>query len=110
MFMSLSNDVEETAKFIKSVTYHLHPTFKPSVIKVSEAPFLLSRLGWGYFDVEMEVEFQPSTGLGKKNLVHELCFDEDGKTQSFLIEANAENDANFAASLAAQMDKLTVSK
>ena len=57
MFMSLSNDVEESAKFIKSVTYHLHPTFKPSKIKVSEAPFLLSRLGWGYFEIEMDIEF-----------------------------------------------------
>lgn len=57
MFMSLSNEVEQTSKFIKSVTYHLHPTFRQNKIKVSEAPFLLSRLGWGYFDVEMDVEF-----------------------------------------------------
>ena len=80
MFMSLSNDVEETRKFIKSVTYHLHPTFKPSKITVSEAPFLLSRLGWGYFEVEMDVEFQPSTGLGTKKLKHMLSFDDAGHT------------------------------
>ena len=57
MFVCLNNDKEATQKIIKSVTYHLHPTFKPSVIKVDEAPFLLSRIGWGYFDVEMEIEF-----------------------------------------------------
>ena len=57
MFMAFNDNKEETSKFIKSVTYHLHPTFKPSVIKVSEAPFLLSRVGWGYFEVEMVVEF-----------------------------------------------------
>ena len=35
MFITLNNEkVDETVKFIKSVTYHLHPTFKPSVIKV----------------------------------------------------------------------------
>ena len=56
MFVSL-NSPEETTRYIKSVTYHLHPTFKPSKIKVSEAPFLLSRIGWGLFDIEMDIEF-----------------------------------------------------
>ena len=57
MFVTLNDSPEETSKYIKKVVYHLHPTFKPSVITVSEAPFLLSRLGWGYFDVEMEIHF-----------------------------------------------------
>jgi len=65
MFVALNTDKDQTAKFVKSVTYHLHPTFKPSVIKVTEAPFLLSRIGWGYFDVEMEIEFKEWTGLKK---------------------------------------------
>ena len=55
--MSINGSPEVTSKYIKSVTYHLHPTFKPSDITVKEAPFLLSRLGWGYFDVEMDIEF-----------------------------------------------------
>ena len=75
MFVCLNNDKDATQKYIKSVTYHLHPTFKPSVIKVEEAPFLLSRVGWGYFDVEVIVEFQPNTNIGVKKIVHELCFD-----------------------------------
>ena len=74
MFVCLNNDKDATQKIIKSVTYHLHPTFKPNVIKIEEAPFLLSRIGWGYFDVEVEIEFQKSTGLGLKKVVHELCF------------------------------------
>ena len=80
MFVCLNNDKDATQKIIKSVTYHLHPTFKPSVIKVEEAPFLLSRVGWGYFDVEVDIEFQKSTGLGLKKVVHELCFNGKGKT------------------------------
>jgi transcription initiation factor IIF auxiliary subunit len=36
MFISLGADKEATGKFIESVTYHLHPTFKPSKITVSE--------------------------------------------------------------------------
>ena len=70
MFVALNGDNSQTAKYIKSVTYHLHPTFKPAVIKVSEAPFLLARVGWGYFDIQMEIEFQDWTGMKNAKLVH----------------------------------------
>ena len=51
MFVAFNDNKDLTAKYIKSVTYHLHPTFTPSKIKVEEAPFLLSRVGWGYFEI-----------------------------------------------------------
>ena len=35
MYLTLSNDVNETSKFIKSVTYHLHPTYKVNKIKLT---------------------------------------------------------------------------
>ena len=80
MFVAFNDNKEETKRFIKSVTYHLHPTFTPSVIKVEEAPFLLSRLGWGWFTVEFEVEFHDWTKLGKIKMEHELCFENKGHT------------------------------
>lgn len=87
MFVSLNWNTKETARFIKSVTYHLHPTYKQSKIKITESPFLLSRVAWGYFEVKMVIEFQPSTGLGSKVLLkHMLKFEGKGQTQSFLIE------------------------
>jgi len=88
MFMSLNQSPEETQKYIKSVTYHLHPTFRPNKIKVEQAPFLLSRTGWGYFEIDMDVEFQPSTGLGKYRLSHMLSFDDKGHTESILLEVD----------------------
>ena len=78
MFVCLNNDKDATSKFIKQVTYHLHPTFKPAVITVTDPPFLLSRVGWGYFEITMVVEFQPWTGLGTKKLTHELSFEGKG--------------------------------
>ena len=85
MFMCLNGSPEETQRYIKSVTYYLHPTFKPSIIKVTEAPFLLSRIGWGYFEVGMAIEFQPETGLFKKALKHELDFEGNGRTKNILL-------------------------
>ena len=35
MFVALTTDKESTGDYIESVTYHLHPTFKPSVVKVT---------------------------------------------------------------------------
>ena len=49
---------------------------------------MLSRIGWGFFDVEMDIEFHTSTGLGKKKLVHELCFDGDGKNAAIFLEVD----------------------
>ena len=58
MFVVLADgNAEATAKYIKSVTYHLHPTFRPAVIKIDKPPFLISRVGWGYFDIEVEIEY-----------------------------------------------------
>ena len=86
MFVTLTKDKNNSEKFIKSVTYHLHPTFKPSVITINNFPFILSRIGWGYFTVELEVNFQSWTGLGPMKLSHELCFDDKGKSNSFKVE------------------------
>ena len=80
MFVAFNDNKDETARYIKSVTYHLHPTFRPNKIKVSEAPFLLSRLGWGYFPVEFDVEFHEWTKLGTVKMEHMLSFDNKGHT------------------------------
>ena len=112
MFISINNSPEETTKYIKQVTYHLDPTFKPSRITVKEAPFLLSRVGYGTFDIEMDITFQPLTGLRTKRLEHEISFDGDGKNAAIFLEVDQAKNAKgsstvaIAKSLAAQLDRL----
>ena len=71
---------------------------------------MLSRIGWGYFDVHFDVEFQPWTQLGTRQLVHELCLDDKGKTQVFLIDVDLEKDPDeqktAAQALAGELEKL----
>ena len=57
MSMNLDGSSAETSKIIKSVTYYLHRSYKVRKIKVRQAPFELSRLAWGYFDIDMDIEF-----------------------------------------------------
>lgn len=42
---------------IASVTFGLHPTFQPSLVKVEQAPFRINRTGWGTFQVQVRIVF-----------------------------------------------------
>ena len=114
MFMAFNDNKDITQKYIKSVTYHLHPTFTPSKIKVTEAPFLLSRIGWGYFTIQMDVEFQKWTNLPVIQLEHELSFNKNGHTQSVLLEieeemyATGKKSQDIAKDLASQLKNLKI--
>ena len=65
MFISKSPTDVVPPITIKCVTYHLHQTFRPSIITVKEPPFYLARRGWGYFivkaDITFKSEYYPST-------------------------------------------------
>ena len=80
MFMSLNDNIEETGKYIKRVTYFLHPSFKPNKFVIEHAPFILSRVGWGFFSVQMVVEFQDHMNIPPMPLEHMLDFNGKGKT------------------------------
>jgi hypothetical protein len=41
--------------FVKSVTYVLHESYDPPVVTVNEAPFEVTREGWGIFIVQVHV-------------------------------------------------------
>eukprot|EP00750_Incisomonas_marina_P002204 INCI12147.1.p1 GENE.INCI12147.1~~INCI12147.1.p1 ORF type:complete len:326 (-),score=63.34 INCI12147.1:1970-2947(-) len=68
---------------IKRVTVTLHPSFKNNVIVLENAPFQLTRCGWGTFEVGVAVELftQPSSGAHSAretttiSVTHELNFD-----------------------------------
>ena len=63
---------DNTDRFIEKVTFHLHKTFRPPVVIVDEAPFIVSRVGWGYFDIKIEVTFKKWTGIKRKTIDYEL--------------------------------------
>ena len=72
------------------MTYHLHPTFKPSKIVVSQYPFILSRIGWGYFEIHVEILFKKWTKLPKMELDHMLSFEENGASGAFFVDVEKE--------------------
>ena len=67
---------------------------------MSAHPFILSRIGWGYFEVHIEIEFKKWTKIPKMELDHMLSFEDGGKQGAFFIEAEKESiNANADSSL-----------
>lgn len=54
-FVRIENSTSpaENSEFIKSVEFHLHPTFTPPVVKITRPPFEVERLGWGWFYIKV---------------------------------------------------------
>ena len=87
----------------------MHPTFKPSIIKVDKDPFIISRTGWGYFTIVVYVEFHAWTDIKKLRLEHELCLEDNGKSNSFLVELDQELiKNNLESSLAAKFQQMAL--
>jgi len=58
MFFSLNNDINLTYKYLRSVTYHLHPTFNHLAKQmVLEPPFYLTKVTPEPFTVVCVVAF-----------------------------------------------------
>ena len=77
MFVSNDKDKLNVTDTIESVIYDLHPTFRPSQVTVKDAPFLLVRRGWGYFDVGVTIKFKKETNREDIQCSHGLDFNHD---------------------------------
>lgn len=65
---------------ISSVTVQLHDSFKPSRVILSSAPFELKRIGWGTFDVNLEINLVTGVVI---HATHELKFG-CGRVETFV--------------------------
>jgi len=83
---------------IASVEYRLHPTFDPSSVLVTEAPFALPTMsGWGTFEVTVVINWAPGRGppLEAK---HSLRFDTDACSTTVAVPP-LKMDPGFLANL-----------
>jgi hypothetical protein len=62
------------SKFIEKVVYELHPTFFPPTVTVTEPPYEVARLGWGYFSITVNIHWK--NGRVSK-FKHKLNFESD---------------------------------
>ena len=65
-----------TDKIVKKLYIKLHESFKIPMVTVDHAPFTLSRVGWGYFDLECTIHFKDWVQQKPLTIVHELNFNQ----------------------------------
>jgi transcription initiation factor IIF auxiliary subunit len=72
MFLTLDHNPELTDKFVKCVTYFLHPCFKEKKIETYNHPFMLNRASFGRFVIGVEINFHSWTKLSPVHLDHPI--------------------------------------
>ena len=67
-------------EIVQEVLWRLHPTFKNPDVKVKGAPFQIDRIGWGTFEVGVQIKLLPHVLDGKiLTSSHHLKFDQEGE-------------------------------
>ena len=72
------------------MTFHLHETFRPNKVTIAQQPFVIARIGWGYFEIHIVIKFKAWTKLPDMEVDHMLSFDEGGASAGFFIEVEKE--------------------
>eukprot|EP01105_Mastigella_eilhardi_P013302 TRINITY_DN3022_c0_g1_i3.p1 TRINITY_DN3022_c0_g1~~TRINITY_DN3022_c0_g1_i3.p1 ORF type:complete len:324 (-),score=57.52 TRINITY_DN3022_c0_g1_i3:56-1027(-) len=67
-------------ELVHHVVFHLHPTFFPKIVTVTEPPFEVRRSGWGTFQLRIEIHFLPEFKLQHQLVQHTLTFDPAGSS------------------------------
>ncbi|CDW88400.1 yeats family protein [Stylonychia lemnae] len=81
----------EAKKFISKVKFGLHPTFGATEQTVQQEPFQMTKIGWGTFEVPIEIHFRRETGKRDKvTLSHYLSFNGHGETKWFTVTFDKE--------------------
>eukprot|EP01083_Nonionella_stella_P023718 65627_1 len=74
MFISTSKDKLIAPRSIQKVAYSLHESFKNNHVTVKKTPFYLRKVGWGAFDVGVEIVFKDDNKESIR-MTHWLNFD-----------------------------------
>eukprot|EP00164_Ancoracysta_twista_P000898 GFYU01001183.1.p1 GENE.GFYU01001183.1~~GFYU01001183.1.p1 ORF type:complete len:253 (-),score=28.54 GFYU01001183.1:141-899(-) len=82
---------QDPSSYIERVDFHLHPTFSPPTVSVTEAPFKLTRLGWGTFEVDIEVHFKSFVRRESLSFSHHLSFEADDSSRVVTEEIQVAN-------------------
>jgi len=75
----------EVESLIEKVEFGLHPSFQPSKVTVSTAPWEIERVGWGFFVVNVTIHFLPSLKKQPCVFEHELFFQNGGISAEYEV-------------------------
>ena len=64
----------------------MHPSFGITEIDVKSSPFQMRRIGWGFFDIPIQIFFRRETGQREVHEIsHTLNFNGNGEKKYFTV-------------------------
>jgi hypothetical protein len=94
-FVDLGMTRIETEKYIKSVVFQLHPTFKNPIREVKKFPFGIKTNGWGTFDLLITIHWQDQIKAEPLKLNHYVSFDLKKDESCYTVKLKGNN--NFSS-------------
>jgi hypothetical protein len=78
---------QDSSKFIRKVQFGLHPTFGTTEIDVKSAPFQMTRIGWGTFEIPIKIFWHYEFGIKEPlELEHCLSFEGTGESKVYIFK------------------------
>eukprot|EP00123_Amoebidium_parasiticum_P000671 comp11538_c0_seq1/m.5993 comp11538_c0_seq1/g.5993 ORF comp11538_c0_seq1/g.5993 comp11538_c0_seq1/m.5993 type:complete len:212 (-) comp11538_c0_seq1:68-703(-) len=74
-----SVDGEDMSKYVSKVVFTLHESFKDNVRVITDAPYEVTEIGWGEFDIQIRLHFINNYEKSV-NITHKLRLFEDPTT------------------------------
>ncbi|CAF0921203.1 unnamed protein product [Adineta steineri] len=87
-----NDDQDDISEYIKQITVNLHPTFTPSKIVLDNAPFSLTRIGWGIFTIYFTIEFHSQWNKSDLKTSWFLSFANTGNQKTMVVEFQKTTD------------------
>lgn len=78
-FLRSNRPDEDLGLFVRKVVFTLHPSFNPPTRTVERAPFEVTELGWGEFDIAAQVHFIDPTESPVDLLIPLRLYPESGE-------------------------------
>jgi len=85
IFLRSANPDEDLSMYIKKVVFVLHPTLQPPTRTLEVPPFEVTDMGWGEFEVTLQVFFHDSRDKPVE-LTHMLKLYPDGDSQQLVAK------------------------
>mmetsp|Transcript_2947 Transcript_2947/g.10002 ORF Transcript_2947/g.10002 Transcript_2947/m.10002 type:complete len:208 (+) Transcript_2947:76-699(+) len=73
---------EDLSHIISKVSFQLHPSFAVPVRHLEKAPYEVTEIGWGEFEIGITIHFNPLSGEKPVELVHGLKLYAENEAQT----------------------------
>ena len=88
--LAMCEEAEQASAIIESVTYKMPPQFRPAEVRLTQAPFLIGRVGLENVTISVEIEYRSIFNLENEVFDYQLGFGSQHSQVFKAVEVDAE--------------------